>query len=149
MAHSLIAGDEFRAERGDDRAVVKHRTVKHLECGAGRVLEGDYLFHPADLGLIGGQLLERHPGTVECGFDPVQCRVVAHFPPDVEHPVRLAGHHDQPGRALVHPQVQRQRVRPLAFRKAQDAEGEPPPAVNVIRRNGDIAKAFQIAHRCS
>ena len=107
MAHALVAGDEFRAERGDDRAVVKHRTVKHLECGAGRILEGDHLFYPAGLGLVGGQLLERHAGTVERCFDPLQCRVIAHFPADGEHPVGLAGHHDEPGRTLVHPQIQR------------------------------------------
>ena len=65
MAQALIAGDESRAERGDHRAVVEHRPVEHLERGAGRVLEGDRLFDPARVGLVGGQLLERHSGAVE------------------------------------------------------------------------------------
>jgi hypothetical protein len=51
--------------------VVEHGTVEDLEGGAGRVLERDHLFYPAGLGVIGGQLLERYSGAVECCFDPL------------------------------------------------------------------------------
>ena len=146
MAQPLIAGDECRAERGDHRAVVEHRTVEHLDGGAGRILERDHLLHPAGLGLVDGQLLERHAGAVEGCLDPLQRRAVAHLPTDGEHPVGVAGHDDDAGRALVHPQVQRRRVRALAFGETQHAEGELPPAVDIAGRNGDVAKAFQVAH---
>ncbi len=87
--------------------MVKHRTVEHLERGAGRVLEGDHLFYPTSLGVVGGQLLEGHPGAVQGCFDPLQGRVIAHLPADGEHPVGLTGHHDDPRGPLVHPQIQR------------------------------------------
>ena len=125
-----------------DRAVVKHRTMEHLQRGAGRVLERDHLLYPASLGVVVGQLFERHPGAVQGCFDPLQRRVIAHFPADGEHPVGLTGYHDDPGRTLVHPQIQRRRVRSLAFGEAQDAEGEPPPAVDIVGRNCDVAKSF-------
>ena len=97
MAQALIAGDEFRAERGDDRAVVEHRTVEHLERGAGRVLEGDHLLDPARLGLVGGQLLERTPAPSRAALTRCSAGVVAHLPADGEHPVGLAGHDDDAG----------------------------------------------------
>ena len=52
MPQPLVAGDEPRAERRDDRAVVEHRAVEHLERGAGRVVEGDDLLDPAGVGLL-------------------------------------------------------------------------------------------------
>jgi len=60
-----------------------------------------------------------------------------------------SGNDDDPGRALVHPQVQRRRVGSLTFGETQHAEREMPPAVDVGGRDGDVTKAFQVAHLCS
>ena len=146
MAQPLTAGDEFRAERGDHRAVVQHRPVEHLQCGTGGVLERDRLLDPARVYLVGGQLLERHSGPVKGSLDPLQRGAVADLPADVDHSVGLARHHDDPGRAFVHAQIQRRRVGSLPFGEAQDAEGELPPAVDISSRNGYVAKAFQVTH---
>ena len=85
--------------------MVEYRTVKHLEGGAGRILEGDHLFHTTGLGLVGGELFERHAGTVEGCLDSLQCGVIAHLPTDGEHPVGIPGHDDHACRTFIHPQV--------------------------------------------
>lgn len=105
--------------------------MEHLQRGAGRILEGDHLFDAAGVGLLDGQFLETDTGAVQGGLDPLQRLVVTHFPADRDHPVNLAGDDDDPGRAFVHPQVQRGLVGSFPFGESQHTEREMAPTLDI------------------
>ncbi len=119
-----------------------------------RVFEGDYLFDPPRFGLIGRQLLERHSGAVKGGFDSLQPGVVAHLPADAEtRSVSPGTTMSRAARSSIR-RYSAERVEAFLlggepFGETQDAESELTPAVDVGGRDGDVAKAFQVAHRYS
>ena len=105
MAHALVAGDEPRPEGGDDRAVVEHRAVEHLQGVARRVVEGEDLLDAAVVGLTLGQLLVGHAGAVEGLPDLLEFGAIANLPARRDDPVGVTGGDNDAGGALVHPQV--------------------------------------------
>ena len=147
MAEALVTGDEPGAERGDDGTVVEQCAVEHLERGPRGVLERDRLLDPALVGLGLRQLLDRDTGGVQGGLDLLEGAVVAHLPADRQDAIHIVGDDDDSGRPLVHAQIQSRRIGTGAFGEAQDPEGELTPPLDVAGRDGEVAEAFDRAHR--
>ena len=107
VPESLFLGDELVAVRADDPTVLQRHPVEDLERVARRVVEHD---HPVDAPvsqfgrrrLLVGGALEFEPVADVLQVSGIRC-----LPTGLQQPVVLTRHDHQPGRELVHPQIQR------------------------------------------
>ena len=107
VTESLFLGDELVAVWADDPTVLQRHPVEDFERIARRVVEHD---HPVDAPvsqfgrrrlLVGGAL------QFEPVADVLQVSGIRCLPTGLQQPVMLTRHDHQPGRELVHPQIQR------------------------------------------
>src|SRR5947209_7364659 len=107
MPQALFAGDEPVPVRTDHAPVLQGRAVEDLEAVARRIREPDHLVHPAIREFGSGGLLVRGALHVQPVSDLLQSLSIRALPAGFREPVVLTGDDDQPGREIVHPQIQR------------------------------------------
>jgi hypothetical protein len=87
--------------------VVKNSPMEHLDRGARRVGEGDRFFDAPGVGLFLRQRFNANTRRrLQRLLNAKQRRPVTDLPSDGDDFVCFAGHHGDPGGALVHPEVE-------------------------------------------
>src|SRR5882757_194088 len=146
MPQTLGAGDELSAEGGHHRAVVKLRTVKHLDGGAGGIGERDGLLDASCVGLDLRDRLDADAGGLQRLGNPKQRRPVPDLPSDGDDFVGVTGDHDYARGTFVHAEVEGGFIRATTGREAEHVEGEGAPPVDVVGLNLDVAETLDVAH---
>jgi hypothetical protein len=107
VPQALLGGDELVPVRADHPAVLEGGAVEDLQAVAGRIRKPDHLVDPTIGQFRGGGLLVGRALDVEPVPNLLQACGVRAFPPGFDEPVLLARDDHQPGREIVHPQIQR------------------------------------------
>ena len=140
MAEALVAGDELVAVWAHHAAVLEGGPVENLQAVAGRILEPDHLVD-APIGELGlGGLLVRRALEVEAVADLLQSRRIRALPAGFEQAVVFTRHDHQPGREVIHPQVQRTLGQPRALDHAEHLEAVLAPGRHVGGLDAQIAQ---------
>jgi hypothetical protein len=135
VAQTLIAGDELVPVRADDPAVFQCGAMEDGQRVAGRVGELDHLVHSPLRQIGGGGLLVGCALDVEPIPDFLQSSGIRAFPAGLRQPVLLTGHDHQPGREIVHPQIERALGRPVALDHAEDFQAVVTPGLHIGGRD--------------
>jgi hypothetical protein len=134
------AGHELVPVRADGRPVLERRAAEHLEGVACGVVEAQHLPHPPRGELVRGGRLDRDARAGQRAPHGGQRLRVSHLPARGEQPVPSPGHDHQPGREVIHPEVERPFPRAPPLGQAEHPDAELAPRRDVGRGDPQVAK---------